>query len=603
MGPCARPCVACVGCHAVRSPDAESLHARAGDGSLDLGGGDVTKWPSLWRFLELSTERPAREVWVEAPAGAFDESMLARLRSAGCRGVVIQLDSASQEPVAREALALGLGVRVRLVALPETLAELGALAERLRPMPAMLELAALPDSFDGVERLLIDAPNVAFSAARLERSGYLPPCLLPAVWQRRPSAFRHTLRAADGEPNDASTACARCALGRRCRWNASPTALAAAEPPASTADLFPRPRPARSEPEPERPVHCTTPWTTLEIAMPDGMARQCCTTWTVGARGDAVRDGLLGVWNGAGYQDARRRMGKLEGDGLCASVCPRLYDRRFDERHFGIEPGGERFVQNQRRIADDIRERREVATGKPLHLGLCPSTYCNYDCVMCVHGRTPRRDLPDSIFDEVPELLPFLSTLTLLGGEPFAHPRTWELLERADLERHPDLRVDVVTNGSLLTPAALERLDGCALGHVTVSLNAGSPETYERIQRGISLDSVLENLDALLELRARQRRWFGVSLSFVVQRDNADDLLGFARLADQRNLDIRLLPLSPEGIPEIDFLENPDEVARVVERLDQLSEHARRTRPAWLDEIRAVREATLAAHRRGLVTL
>jgi len=40
-----------------------------------------------------------------------------------------------------------------------------------------------------------------------------------------------------------------------------------------------------------------------------------------------------------------------------------------------------------------------------------------------------------------------------------------------------------------------------------------------------------------------------------------------------------------------------------VERLDQLSEHARRTRPAWLDEIRAVREATLAGQKRGLVTL
>jgi len=291
-------------------------------------------------------------------------------------------------------------------------------------------------------------------------------------------------------------------------------------------------------------------------------------------------------------------MGQQGGEGLCAEICPRRHDRRFDERRFTVEPGSERFVRNQLLVADDIRERREVVRGMPLYLSLCPSTYCNYDCVMCIHGRTPRRDLPDAIFEQLPELLPSLRTLTLLGGEPFAHPRTWELLEHADLERHPDLRIDVVTNGSLLTEAALGRVDGCALGHVTVSLNAGTPATYARIHRGSPIESVLENLDALLRFRARQSRWFGVTLSFVVQRDNAHDLVDFARLADARNLDVRLLPLSPGGIPEVDFFTRPDEVASVVEHLDRLAEHARRTRPAWLGEIRAARDAILAEAKR-----
>jgi pyruvate-formate lyase-activating enzyme len=332
----------------------------------------------------------------------------------------------------------------------------------------------------------------------------------------------------------------------------------------------------------------------MEITQPDGIVRQCCTTWTVGSRGDAIRSGLAGVWNGEGYRAARRLMAADDGEGLCEAICPRRHDRRFDERHFTIEPGSDRFVQNQKLVADDIRERREVARGMPLHLALCPSTYCNFDCVMCVHGRTPRRDLPDHVFDELPELLPFLRALTLLGGEPFAHPRTWEILERADRAHYPDLHIDVVTNASLLTSAALRRIEGAALGHVTVSLNAGTAETYARIQRGIAFDEVLANLDALLDFRARQPRWFGVTLSFVVQPGNCDDLLAFARLADQRNLDVRLLPLSARGIPELDFFADPVAVARVAERLEQLAAHARSTRPEWLREIDAVRAATLA---------
>ena len=582
-------------------PSAESVDERFGEGRVDLGGGDATTWPGLERFLELSRARPRRHVYVEAPARALDRATLTRLRALGCHGIVIQAEAADAEPVARNALELGLDFELRLLAQGGTFPELVGVARRLRPHAAVLELVQEPASMPiaAVEAALLEAPNVSFSAARVEERGYLPACLLPALWRTRPQVFRGTLRAADADaPNDALPACARCALARRCRWraaeNESTEALGAALPPASTADLLASPRPVRSGPAPEDPVHCTTPWTTLEITQPDGIVHQCCSTWTLGSRGDAVRTGLAGVWNGEGYQAARRRMGRAAGEGLCAPICPRRYDRRFDESRFVVAPGSERFVRNQELVAEDIRERREVSRGMPLHLALCPSTYCNYDCVMCIHGRTPRRDLPDAIFDELPAFFPFLRTLTLLGGEPFAHPKCWDLVQRADLARFPDLRIDVVTNASLLTDEALRRIEGCALGHVTVSLNAGTPDTYARVQRGLPLESVLDNLDALLRFRARQKRWFGVTLSFVVQRDNRDDLLDFARLADARNLDIRLLPLSPEGIPEIDFFGDPLEVARIVERLDELERFARGARPTWLEEIRAVREATLA---------
>src|SRR5512134_2782595 len=96
-GPCAKPCAACVGCRPIALPTAEEIDARAQGGRIDLGGGDATTWPGLWHFLELSKARPERRIWVEAPAFAFDAATLARLKQAGCHGVVIQLESAADE--------------------------------------------------------------------------------------------------------------------------------------------------------------------------------------------------------------------------------------------------------------------------------------------------------------------------------------------------------------------------------------------------------------------------------------------------------------------------------------------------------------------------
>jgi hypothetical protein len=82
--------------------------------------------------------------------------------------------------------------------------------------------------------------------------------------------------------------------------------------------------------------------------------------------------------------------------------------------------GSERFVRNQTLMAEDIAQGREVARCRPLYIAMGASTYCNYDCVMCVHGRTPRIDLRDAVWEELYEFLPTARSLTLLGGEPLA---------------------------------------------------------------------------------------------------------------------------------------------------------------------------------------
>jgi MoaA/NifB/PqqE/SkfB family radical SAM enzyme len=327
------------------------------------------------------------------------------------------------------------------------------------------------------------------------------------------------------------------------------------------------------------------------VVDPDGLARQCCSDWTVGARGNLHEQPLQAVWNGEGYRMARRVMGGGALRALCNPICPRLYDGKFAERELALVPGAEPFVANQRLLHEDIAARREEVRGKPLYIAVCPSTYCNYDCIMCLCGRTPRRDLPESIWDDLLGMLPSLHVLTLLGGEPLANPLAMQFLRAWDRTRYPDAAVSVITNGSLLTAAVLAHLERCRFDSVTVSLNAGTPEVYEAVQRGIALESVLANLDALRAFRARQGAEFPIILSFVVQPANHATLLAFGALARERGLRIRLLPLNPRGPEGLDFYDDADQVARIQASLRAMAEWAERAAPEFLREIHGTRTA------------
>ena len=453
-------------------------------------------------------------------------------------------------------------------------------------------------------------PNLFFTGDRDATTAYLPPCALPGAWAVRAEIWRSTFRP-EKQPNRALPACASCSVADYCRFD-DPEALDAAtlsalEPVRGAVPWESRRRDLPVPPtivakRPRRDVVCVAPWTTMDLHV-TGRVHQCCVTWTIGHRGDVAQASLEEIWNAEGFRAARRRMSGDRVGELCLDICPRLYDRKFEERRLCITPGSERFVKNQLLLAEDIAERREVVRGKPLQLSICPSTYCNYDCIMCVHGRTPRRDIDQRLWEELPAFLPTLRTLTLLGGEPLANPEVMGFLRELDGEAWPDVTVDVVTNGSLLTAKALEHMKHCAFGDVTVSLNAGSPDVYAQVMRHGDLAQVLKNVDALIAWRARQPRFFGISLSLVVQPENQHDLVEFGRRALERNLRIRLIPLNPAETDAPTFYEDPDEVARVLEGLDRFAAFADRARPEWREEIGATRAAIAQHPGRGRVSL
>lgn len=642
---CAPACPACDACpHEGQEASLASVLALFDQGEILLGGGDATRWrhlPALLRALKNTPPESRPRVWLEAPARSLSPPVLSVLKRHGLFGVLVQIEAwgdamcrALGTGDGRRAITfaeeIGLATQARLCVRPETLPILARAAESLAPRTLWVEASArrfdkglspkaeAPSHLEpeALSLALLAGPHLHFTAHRESERGYLPPCLLPDLWRNRPVAWRATFRAQTAQETQAANralpACQSCALSSRCQWNApemvSPSELERALPVSDPILPWDRPR-ATESPVPEIIVKkrrspeivCVTPWTTMEIVDPDGRVRQCCSTWTRGDRGNVHHATLAEVWNGPGYQAARRAMSQKDISDLCQPICSRLYDKKFAERELAILSGSEPFVQNQLLLAEEIASRKEVLTARPLKIAICPSTYCNYNCIMCDHGRSPRRELPEAIWDDLTEHLPFLSSLTLLGGEPLANPLAMKFMRAFDVARFPDCHVDLVTNGSLLTEQTLRHLRRVTFGDITVSLNAGTPEVYKLVQRGIAFDEVLANVDRLMEMRRTHHRYFGITLSFVLQPAASHTLIEFGEIARARGLRIRLMALNPENHEGLDFYEDDAIVRRVVADVDRFVAYCERARPEWLNEVRAGRAAVLeeAARRRA----
>ena len=611
-GRCRRPCPSCAACVETQSPSAEEVLSSIDADEVILGGGDALAWPHLATFL-LAAVKPERRIWVEAPAASFTEAALSRLAASGVFGVVVQIEATGGatrtlgvgdgERAIAFAEQRGLETRARVCVRPRTFGIVVPLAQRLAPRRVSLEILrqdhdreplAIPR--EAVEATLRAAPNVRFAGDRRVDAGYLPPCAVPGTFAENPAPWVEVLGQSI-EPNRTLAACATCVLADHCSFRDAGALPEEATPIASkpttanrTRAVGPRPSTATDG------VRCTAPWTTMMQLDPSGDVTQCCSEWTVGSRGDRRLESFVDIWNNASYRAARRAMKRGPIDALCRPICPRLYDGQLAERRPTKAHGSPAFVRNQALLAEDLAEGREEARCLPTTLGFAPSTYCNYDCIMCDHGRTPRRDLPDDAWEELPRFMPTLQTLVLIGGEPLANPRVMRFLREFDAARWPDAGISLTTNGSLLTEAVLARLGRCTFADVSVSLNAGTAAVYEEVQRGLPLDVVLGNLDALIEFRRSRPKPFQLRTSFVVQPANAHTLIPFGELTAARGIGIRLLPLTIDRGGPLDFYADPDAVQRVIVELDRFEEWSKRVQPAWCLEIAAVRHAIQATH-------
>lgn len=171
--------------------------------------------------------------------------------------------------------------------------------------------------------------------------------------------------------------------------------------------------------------------------------------------------------------------------------------------------------------------------GRSLGIDVIPRKLCTLNCIYCELGRTDKRALrrkeyipPSEILSEIRRAVQEggIDTITFSGsGEPTLNSGLGAMIH--DVKSWSELPIAVITNGTLLFSPDVRR-DLLEADVVLPSLNAATPEAFERVNRphpNLNLERIIEGL---LQFRAeyRGRLWLEV---FLVEgiNDSREDIV------------------------------------------------------------------------------
>jgi MoaA/NifB/PqqE/SkfB family radical SAM enzyme len=199
-----------------------------------------------------------------------------------------------------------------------------------------------------------------------------------------------------------------------------------------------------------------------------------------------------------------------------------------------------------------------------------PTNGCNLRCVTCVRNvwDEPSGLMENRTFARIIEGLKDFSPppMVFLGGfgEPLSHPNIIDMVHQA---KAIGSRVELITNGTLLTPDMSKGLISAGLDMLWISLDGAFPESYADVRLGATLPEVLANI---MTFRHACRGDFffpepSIGIVFVAMKRNIADLPSILGLANRfwatRVLVTNVLPYTAEMCQEMLYLRALSEVS------------------------------------------
>src|SRR5437899_6205463 len=164
-----------------------------------------------------------------------------------------------------------------------------------------------------------------------------------------------------------------------------------------------------------------------------------------------------------------------------------------------------------KRISRAVRGVRKVigaltSTDHPLLAHIIPIRRCNLACKYCNEYDDFSKPVPTEImFQRVDKLAELgTSVVTISGGEPLLHPELDQIIGRI---REHGIVAGMITNGYLLVPERIERLNGAGLEWLQISIDNVNPDEVSK--------KSLKVLDKKLQMLAEHAD-FHVNINSVV---------------------------------------------------------------------------------------
>src|SRR5687767_6285361 len=124
-----------------------------------------------------------------------------------------------------------------------------------------------------------------------------------------------------------------------------------------------------------------------------------------------------------------------------------------------------RRIRHAQMIARGLKSRRH-----PIEAQIIPIRRCNLSCTYCNEFDSSSSPVATQEMIHRVDLLAALgtATITISGGEPLLHPELDEIIKSI---RNRGMIAGLITNGYLLTPDRIKRLNQTGLDHLQISID------------------------------------------------------------------------------------------------------------------------------------
>ena len=197
----------------------------------------------------------------------------------------------------------------------------------------------------------------------------------------------------------------------------------------------------------------------------------------------------------------------------------------------------------------------------PILIEIDPSNACNHSCPFCISGHLHlnkykgtdlfnRTMLKKDVFKDLVDDLISLKIDAINwtgGGEPTMNPALSEMIKY--INKNSNIKMGMFSNGTMFKRFDLFETIVNSCSWVRVSMDAGREDTYDNLRitnNKTNFKTVIENIITLIETKKRLKSDITIGVGFVVTRDNYNEILDFANLF--KDIDVDYCQFKPEII-------------------------------------------------------
>jgi radical SAM protein with 4Fe4S-binding SPASM domain len=203
-------------------------------------------------------------------------------------------------------------------------------------------------------------------------------------------------------------------------------------------------------------------------------------------------------------------------------------------------------------------EHLDIGTDGIPNSGLFPrrvtielSAACNLSCIMCPrqYGSLSDGFMKRALFEKIVEELSAHdvdAVVPFFRGEPLLHPDFLDMIIL--LREKTQARIQLATNGLLLTPFLARALLNVGIDFISFSMDALTEETYKKIRAGGDFHRLMDNVHMFIRMRKDMEECVtSIQVSATEVADNEYEIPAFIRYWEDRADRVRIYPCHSDG--------------------------------------------------------